>query len=81
MNSEQDTEIEFIENHIKYIRRMSLLDDNAIRAILKIKLAEDSTLLEKYKDNKLKKQLDEIKYLAKDIKTEPSKIARRVDDF
>lgn len=69
----------FIDNHIKYIRQMSLLDDNALRALLKIKIAEDSTILEKFKDVQMKKQLDSLKLMAKDVGTNPVKIARRVD--
>lgn len=71
-------EEEFIESHIRYIRRMASLDDNQIRALLRIKIAENSSIVEKFKDIKMKKQLDEIKLMAKDIKTQPDKIARRV---
>lgn len=73
-------EKDFIESHIKYIRKMASLDDNSLRALLKIKLTEDSTLLEKFKENKMKKQLDDIKLMAKSIKTEGNKIARKVDE-
>ncbi len=69
---------EFIQNHINYIRRMALLNDDIIRLLLRQKVAEDPSIIEKFKENKMKKEFSLIEQMAKDIKTEPMKLARKV---
>ncbi len=60
-------EEEFIQSHINYIRRMALLNDDNIRMLLKLKIADDPSIIEKFKDNKMKKQYDDIRSIAKNI--------------
>lgn len=69
---------EFIESHIRYIRKMNLLTDEQLRMIFKMKAIEDSSIIDKFKENRIKKQFNEIASLAKDIKTNPTKLGRKV---
>ncbi len=69
---------EFIESHIKYIRKMNLLTDDQLRYIFRSKIIEDPTIIEKFKEKKIKKQYDDIIKISKDIKTSPLKIGRKV---
>lgn len=74
-----DNEIdEFVDSHIKYLRRMNLLDDDQLRHIFKMKAIEDPSILEKFKENKMKKELDTIKELAKSMQTPATKLGRKV---
>lgn len=79
MENDKDID-EFIENHIQYIRRMSNVPDAQLRIILKHTAMKDPSVVEKFKENRIKKQYNEITELAKNIKTEPKKLARRVDE-
>jgi hypothetical protein len=81
MSEDINTEIdEFIESHIKYIRRMASLQDVQLRALLKLKATEDPSILEKFKENKIKKQMDEVSQLAKAIKTPATQLEKLHDD-
>lgn len=77
MNQDKDID-EFIEQHIHYIRRMSVISDVQLRIILKHTAASDPSVIDKFKENKIKKQYNEIAQLAKDIKTNPVKLGRKV---
>lgn len=68
-----------IENQIKYIRRMSILTDEQLRAFLVQHLIEHPHLVEKYEAEEQIKMMHDIKKAAKDVKSSPLKLARKVD--
>ena len=72
---------EMIEGQLKYIRKMSLLTDDQIRAIIRQKIVERPEMIEHYQDTSQKKLLDDIVKMSKDVKGDPTKFARRVDDL
>ncbi len=76
--SESNNQNKFIDSHIKYIRRMALLTDDQLKFLLQAKLFQDNTILDKFKDSESKKQFNELSLMAKDIKTESLKLARKV---
>jgi len=67
-----------IENQIKYIRRMSILTDEQLRAFLTQHLIEHPHLLDKYEQEEQTKMLHDMTKAAKDIKSNPLKLARKV---
>jgi len=68
-----------IESQINYIRRMSLLSDEQLRVFLAQHLIEHPHLIEKYEQEEQKKMLHDITKAARDVKSNPLKIARKVD--
>lgn len=68
-----------IENQIKYIRRMSLLRDDELRAFLTQHLIEHPHLIEKYNAEEQTKILHDTIKSARDVKSSPLKFARKVD--
>ncbi len=68
-----------IENQIKYIRRMSILTDDQLRMFLTQHLVEHPHLIEKYEQEEQTKMLHDITKAAKDVKSSPLNLARRVD--
>lgn len=72
---------EMIEGQLKYIRRMALLTDDQIRTIIRKKIAENPDMISHYQDTSQKKLLDDITKMSRDIKGDPTKFARRVDDL
>ena len=69
-----------IESQINYIRRMSMLSDEQLRAFLAQHLIEHPHLIEKYEQEEQTKMLHDITKAAKDVKSSPLKIARKVDE-
>ena len=67
-----------IEDQIKYIRRMSLLTDEQLRAFLTQHLIEHPHLINKYEQEEQAKMIHDITKAAKDIKSNPLKLARKV---
>ncbi len=72
---------ESIKRYIKHIRYMGALTDDQLTLILRQKAIEDPSAFEALKEGATKKALIDIKKAAKDIKGDPVKFARRVDDF
>lgn len=72
---------EMVEGQLKYIRRMALLADDQIRSIIRQKIVERPDMISHYQDTSQKKLLDDIVKMSKDIKGDPTKFARRVDDI
>ncbi len=68
-----------IESQINYIRRMSLLTDEQLRIFLAQHLIEHPHLIEKYEQEEQKKMLHDITKAAQNIKSNPLKIARKID--
>jgi hypothetical protein len=66
-----------IPGHIAWIRRMALLNDEQMRAIL-LESSNDPVMQEIYEDAAKKKALIEMQNIAKDIKSSPTKFARKV---
>lgn len=72
---------EMIEGQLKYIRKMSLLTDDQIRAVIRQKIMERPEMIEHYQDTSQKKILDDIMKMSRDVKGDPTKFARRVDNI
>ena len=72
---------EMVEGQLKYIRKMTLLTDDQIRAVIRQKIAERPDMISHYQDTSQKKLLDDIVKMSRDIKGDPTKFARRVDDL
>lgn len=72
---------EMVEGQLKYIRKMALLTDDQIRAVIRQKIVERPDMISHYQDTSQKKLLDDIMKMSKDIKGDPKKFARRVDDL
>jgi len=68
-----------IDSYITNIRQMALLSDAQIRSSLRDAATKDPALQEMFEDAAQKKLLSEMKDMAKDIKSDPRKFARRVD--
>ncbi len=66
-----------IDGHINYIRNMSLFTDDQLRQILK-KSADDPVMSEIFEDSTKKKALLDMHKMAKDIRGDPRKFARKV---
>lgn len=70
-----------IEEYINKIRQMAMRSDAELRSLLRDAAAKDQALRDTFEDASQKKLLSEIKEMAKDIRGDPKKFARRVDDF
>lgn len=70
-----------IENYINKIRQMAVYDDTQLRSLLRDTAIKDQTLRDIFENAAQKKLLSEIKEMAKNIRGDPRKFARRVDDF
>ncbi len=67
-----------IEHQIQYVRKMSILTDEQLRVFFTQYLLEHPHLIEKYEQEEQTKMLHDIKKAAKDVKSSPLKLARRV---
>lgn len=72
---------EMIDGQLKYIRRMALLTDDQIRTVIRQKIVERPEMINHYQDTSQKKLLDDIAKMSRDIKGDPTKFARRVDNL
>lgn len=72
---------EMVDGQLKYIRKMALLTDDQIRAVIRQKIAERPDMISHYQDSSQKKLLDDIVKMSRDIKGDATKFARRVDDL
>lgn len=70
-----------IDGYIAKIRQMALLNDTQLRSNLRNAAAKDPTLQDIFEDAAQKKLLSQMKDIAKDIKSDPRKFARKVDAF
>lgn len=68
-----------IDDYISKIRQMSLLSDTQLRTSLKDAAAKDPALREVFEDSAQKKLFSEMKNMAEDVKSDPRKLARKVD--
>lgn len=69
-----------IDGHIAYIRNMSMFTDDQIRHAFKDS-ANDPVMSEIFEDAAEKKALLEMQKMAKDIRGDPKKFARKIDDL
>ena len=69
-----------IEGYINYIRNMSILTDDQLRHIFR-ESVKDPAMYEIFDDAAKKKALLEMQNMAKEIKGDPRKFARRVDNL
>ena len=69
-----------IEGYIAYVRNMSMLTDDQMRHTFKDSV-NDPVMSEIFEDAAKKKALLEMQKMAKDIRGNPKKFARRVDDI
>jgi hypothetical protein len=69
-----------IDEHIAYIRKMSILTDDQIIHAFKDSV-NDHAIGEVFEDAAKKKALLEMQKMAKDIRGDPRRFARRVDDL
>lgn len=67
-----------VESQVSYIRRMSLLTDDQLKTFFTQHLIEHPHLLDKYDQEEQLKMLHDIKKAAKDVKSSPLKLARKV---
>ncbi len=67
-----------IEHQIQYIRRMSIMTDDQLRMFFTQHLIEHPHLVEKYEQEEQTKMIHDITKAAKDVKSSPTKLARRV---
>ncbi len=70
---------EMVEGQLKYIRKMALLTDDQIRAVIRQKIVERPDMISHYQDTSQKKLLDDIMKMSKDIKSDARVFARKVD--
>ena len=70
-----------IDSYISKIREMSSLSDTQLRSNLRDAANKDPALKEVFEDAAQKKLLAEMKDMAKKIKSDPRKFARKVDKF
>lgn len=69
-----------IDDHVAYIRNMSMLTDDQMRHAFKDS-TNDPAMREIFEDAAKKKALLEMQKMAKDIKGDSKRFARRVDDL
>ena len=69
-----------IEGYIAYVRNMSMLTDDQMRHTFK-NSANDPVMSEIFEDAAKKKALLEMQKMAKDIRGDPKKFARKIDDL
>lgn len=69
---------QIIDNQIHYIRRMSILNDDQIRQVLYQQVIEHPHLVDNYNEEEQKKMFHDITKAAKDVKSSPIKISRKV---
>ncbi len=68
-----------IPGHIKFLREMSRYSDDKIREILKKQYSWDISLQNIFEDNSKKVAIREMTNAAKDMKSDPRKFSRKVD--
>lgn len=70
---------EMVNSQVMYIRRMAMLSDETLRMLLTQQILEHPHLVDNYEIEEQRKMLHDIAKTAKDVKSNSSKIARRVD--
>lgn len=68
-----------LEGHAMHIREMSALTDDQMRKWLRDSASTDPVMREIFEDATKKKMVSDINKMAKDIKGDPRKFARKVD--
>ena len=70
-----------LEGHIDHIREMGMLSDDQIRKWLRDSVYKDRdpVMIEVFESSEKKKSLLDAKRMAKDIKGDPRKFARKID--
>lgn len=69
---------EMVNSQVMYIRRMSILSDEQLKLLLTQQLLEHPHLVDNYVNEEQKKMFHDITKAAKDIKSNPIKLARQV---
>ena len=69
-----------IEGYINYIRKTSILTDDQLRHTFR-ESTNDSAMRKIFEDAAKKKALLDMQKMAKEIKGDPRKFARRIDDL
>jgi len=67
-----------VDSQVKYIRRMSLLPDEQLRILLTQQIMEHPHLVENYEEEEQKRMLHDITKAAKNVNSNPLKLARKV---
>lgn len=70
---------QMVDSQVNYIRRMAMLPDEQLRILLTQQILQHPHLIDNYEAEEHKKMVHDITKAAKDIKSNPLKIARRVD--
>ncbi len=70
---------EMVNSQVLYIRRMAMLPDEQLRMLLTQQILEHPHLVDNYENEEQKKMLYNITKAARDVKSNPLKLARRVD--
>ena len=70
---------EMVNSQVLYIRRMAMLPDETLKMLLTQQLLEHPHLIDNYENEEQKKMIHDITKAAKDVKSSPLKLARRVD--
>lgn len=80
--STEDIEVsEAIERYIHHVRTMASMTDDQLRTILKQAAIENPEMFDTLKQSTKKKALLDIKKMANEMRGDPKKFARRVDDI
>jgi len=78
----EDVEVnEAIERYISHVRTMASMTDDQLRTVLKQAALDNPEMFETFKLSTKKKALLDIKKMAKEMKGEATKFARKVDDI
>lgn len=68
-----------VDSQILYIRRMAMLPDEQLKILLTQQILQHPHLVDNYEQEERKKMFSDITKAAKDMKSNPIKIARKVD--
>lgn len=79
--SVEDVEVnEAIERYIHHVRTMASMTDDQLRMVLKQAAVDNPAMFDTFKQSTKKKALLDIKKMAKDMRGDATKFARKVDD-
>lgn len=67
-----------VDSQVAYIRRMSMLPDETLKMLLTQQIVEHPHLIDNYENEEQKKMLHNITKAARNVKSNPLKLARKV---
>lgn len=71
---------QMVDSQVNYIRRMAMLPDEQLRILLTQQILQHPHLIDNYEEEEQKKMVHDITKAAKDVKSNPIKFARKVDN-